>query len=295
MIEKTIVDRVPSYPGRVTLTPVDGKENVFDMVRSDEPIAVGTPINKATLDSIIQSRLTGRFYPCAVEYKAISTSTITSNPVPQTGWTESTITKATNGTDYTVEASSSINSTYKVVNAFDADIETQWASTDGTAHTLTIRFPVALKLKKFKLRMGITGNTSGNKLEIRGSNDGSSWATLHTITTYPLSDVTEYTLAKTGTYEYYQLYFTRSTSSRVYVNTFEVTECEVSVYTSNYTNDQMPIEWHTGQRVSIETLATIKHSVLANTFNGVLVNTVLQPLKHYELTYNGESFDVKEL
>ena len=41
-------DRISLYPGRVILTPVAGQENVYDMVRADEPIDVGTPLNKNT-------------------------------------------------------------------------------------------------------------------------------------------------------------------------------------------------------------------------------------------------------
>lgn len=42
-------DRVPLYPGRVKMTPVAGQENVYDMVRSDQPTQDGDPLNKATL------------------------------------------------------------------------------------------------------------------------------------------------------------------------------------------------------------------------------------------------------
>lgn len=42
-------DRVPLYPGRVTMTPVAGQANTFDMVRADDPTQPGTPLNKATL------------------------------------------------------------------------------------------------------------------------------------------------------------------------------------------------------------------------------------------------------
>lgn len=41
-------DRVPLYPGRVKLTPVSGQENVYDMVRADEPTQEGDPLNKST-------------------------------------------------------------------------------------------------------------------------------------------------------------------------------------------------------------------------------------------------------
>lgn len=66
MVEVNFKDRVPTYPGRITLLPVDGSENTFDMTRADEPTEEGTPIVKATLDSITQSRLTGRFYEMTV-------------------------------------------------------------------------------------------------------------------------------------------------------------------------------------------------------------------------------------
>lgn len=42
-------DRVPLYPGRVTLTPVPGQANTYDMARADEPTQEGTPLNKASL------------------------------------------------------------------------------------------------------------------------------------------------------------------------------------------------------------------------------------------------------
>lgn len=42
-------DRVPLYPGRVTLTPVSGQANTFDLTRADQPTQEGTPINKASL------------------------------------------------------------------------------------------------------------------------------------------------------------------------------------------------------------------------------------------------------
>ena len=42
-------DREPTYPGRVTLTPVYGLANTYDMERADQPTQEGTPLNKANL------------------------------------------------------------------------------------------------------------------------------------------------------------------------------------------------------------------------------------------------------
>ena len=46
-----VEDRVPTYPGRITLTPVSGQENTYDMKRADLPVVEGTPINKKLFDS----------------------------------------------------------------------------------------------------------------------------------------------------------------------------------------------------------------------------------------------------
>lgn len=42
-------DRVPTYPGRVRLTPVSGQTNVYTLERADVPTQEGTPLNKANL------------------------------------------------------------------------------------------------------------------------------------------------------------------------------------------------------------------------------------------------------
>lgn len=41
-------DRVSLYPGRVTLTPVAGQENTYDMKRADQPTQEGDPLSKDT-------------------------------------------------------------------------------------------------------------------------------------------------------------------------------------------------------------------------------------------------------
>lgn len=46
-----VKDRVPTYPGRVVLTPVSGEANTFDMTRADLPLEEGTPVNKTLFDS----------------------------------------------------------------------------------------------------------------------------------------------------------------------------------------------------------------------------------------------------
>ena len=42
-------DRIPTYAGRIKLIPVDESNGIYDMIRADEPIQEGTPINKNSL------------------------------------------------------------------------------------------------------------------------------------------------------------------------------------------------------------------------------------------------------
>jgi hypothetical protein len=48
-----VKDRIPTYPGRIKLIPVPGQANTYDMVRADEPIEPGTPINRALFQMFI--------------------------------------------------------------------------------------------------------------------------------------------------------------------------------------------------------------------------------------------------
>lgn len=49
---KFILDRVPTYPGRVTLIPVAGVANTFTLTRADDPTEAGTPVNQSLLNEI---------------------------------------------------------------------------------------------------------------------------------------------------------------------------------------------------------------------------------------------------
>lgn len=42
-------DRTPTHAGRVTLTPVPGQVNTYDLVRADDPTQQGTPLNTENL------------------------------------------------------------------------------------------------------------------------------------------------------------------------------------------------------------------------------------------------------
>lgn len=45
-------DRVPTNPGRVTLTPVSGQANTYDMVLADSPTQAGSKVNAAVFAAL---------------------------------------------------------------------------------------------------------------------------------------------------------------------------------------------------------------------------------------------------
>ena len=294
MIEKNIVDRVPKYAGRVKLTPVSGQENIFDMERADAPTVVGTPIDKATFNSIIQSRLTGRFYNTLPALTLKETVTGNTNILPTSGWTLNGVANASTGV-YSVYASSAINSTYSVEKAVDGKDDTNWGSLDGTQHTFTMVFPIAIKIKKIGLNMGRTGNTTNYSMVVQGSNDGASWTNLNTFTAFP-DNMTEFTLSTTvGDYSHYRLVFNKPDGARVYIDTITIPEWEARRYSIDFISSEMPLDWSVGQRVTIQAPNYAAFVVESNTFNGVKVNTILLSGRKYELRYNGSTFDAKEV
>lgn len=295
MKEKNFKDRVPTYPGRVKLIPVEGQPNTYDMIRADAPTEEGTPIDKAAFDSIIKSRLTGRYYPLTVTRATAASQTQTTDLLDAGIWTEDSSGLVVQRNTYKIEASSTIGVGYTVGEAVDGNESTNWGSLDGTTHTFTITLPVAIELKKIKLILGQTGSTYSFTVKVQGSTNKSTWTDLLTINEVP-SSLKEYTLTKTGDYQYYRLHFTRGASSRVYINTIKLSEYAVNTYNNKFVaSDDMPTTWETGQRITVQTPTFQNYALSANTFMGITCNTLLQSNKKYELKYNGTSFDVKEV
>lgn len=291
MKEINFKDRVPTHPGRVTLTPVPNAINTYTMARSDEPIEQGTPIDKAMYNSIIHSRLTGRYYPVTAASVIFDTSVSTVSPLPKT-WTLDGNTKAKSG-NYEISASSVSVADYSVEKALDGKADTSWSSADGTTHTYTIKLPISLELRKIKFSLGQTGS-SYFTTKFQGSTNGTTWNDLLTISTVP-GELTEFTLSNTADYIYYRFHFTRGSSSRCYIKELEFSEYANNTYINVFTGEDMPAVWETGQIVLIQMPVFQLSSVIANIFNGVSCNTVLQSNKRYELRYNGKSFDAKEV
>lgn len=294
MKEIDFKDRVPTYPGRIKLTPISGKPDTFEMERDDEPKELGSPINKALFDSITKSRLTGRYYTPSMQQTTGATITdVSINPIPSSGWVTNGNTEATNG-DYTVYVHTNAS---EIAGAFDGDLDTRWTGTSvsGVFSYFTIKFSQPIKMRKFKAKFYLpSGNTI--TMNVKGSNDGEIWTTLHTFNLNQDSDVRERTLNTTGDYQYYR-WELATLGENFYIYSLALSLYDFITYINAYTLDSgVPSIWTEGQRIMLaipEETATL--GISENTLNDVPVNTILLAGKRYELRYTGTSFVAKEV
>ena len=293
MIEKEILDRVPLNPGRITLFPVDGMENTFDMARADNPSVEGTPLNKATLDSIVYSRLTGRYYVPTVMQTKGEALTLTVNPIPTSGWTDVTKTGAKNN-GYELITTPTYSNNYPD-KAVDGNESTYFYSAEALKPYFIIKLPEPITAKKIITKVMIGGGGTG-VYSFWGSNDGEAWEKLLGFSASESNyEEIERALTTTGKYSQYKLDV--GGTFNLHVATLAFSEYSFETYTNAYTIAAgVPSTWTKEQRILIfippET-ATI--GITKNTLNGITINTILQAGKRYELTYNGTAFDTKEM
>lgn len=293
MEEVKFRDRVPTYPGRVRITHVSG--DLYNLVRADQPTEPGTALNKVAFDSIVKSRLTGRYYRPNVAQIVVSTATMTANPVPTAGWVNESNARSRSGS-YLIEASTA-EPGYSVERAFDGNVNTAWHSlTGGMSHHVQINFAQAIKVKKIKLRATYAPNNLGIAVTVQGSNNGVTWTDLHSIT-YAPTTLSEISLARTGDFSYYRLAFTSTGEIYAYIDEWQISEYDIDRLSNNYTiADGVPMAWTDGQKITIQTPSNADaFGVVSNSLNGIPVNTILQPAKRYELVYTGSAFVAKEV
>lgn len=291
MIEKNIVDRVPKYAGRIKLTPVSGQADLFIMARADEPSVEGTPLDKATLDSIIQSRLTGRFYVPISSRETDSTATATVNLIPTSGWINESATYAKNG-NYIATASSSENNSISPSFAFNGTTS-GWRASEGSA-TPWIAIDLGEAVRVTRVRTYFTATYDSVTCTLQGSNNNSTWVDLSTKTGKQTT-ATNWSFSNSTAYRYYRLLFGNGVDVIVY--SWEFTSYTVTTYRNNFAvSAGFPVVWTNGQIVFAEIPSNANTiGVVKNTLNGVTVNTILQPSRRYELRYNGSTFDAKEV
>lgn len=291
MIEKDFFDRVPTHPGRYKLTPVEGQPDLFDFERADAPKIEGTPMNKAAFDSIIQSRLTGRYYEPTVERTQTGAlSGIQVNPIPESGWTNATEYGAKKGGYELITPNPYSNDLS--TNIVDDNSSTYWISEYITNPYIIVKFPDPIIITKLIVNVRLSNGDSAT-YTISGSNDNETWTKLLSVK-FQSYDDKNLTLTSPGEYMYYKLSVAAEQNLNVY--TFAVAEYSVKSYVNTFMVEKFPEIWTKGQRATIEIPETASGvGVTKNTLNGITVNTILQAGKRYELTYNGTAFDTKEM
>lgn len=287
MIEVDFKDRIPTHAGRVKLTPVSGQPDTFIIKRADEPIEEGTPLDKATIDSIIKSRMTGRYYLPTVTSTILSNQTgLTVNPIPTNTWSYITTTSG-RANSWTVTSSSTTGVSYPW-NVLDGNANTSWKSVTGPTHTWQISSGTPIALKKFKVRF-----TEGNMAaELQASNDGIIWQ--HITHLSSAGSLVDYSVVNPTAYNHYRVLFTASALSyAAELNEFIITEYDITTAQNDYVIEKFPETITDHQRFAIVTPDTVNTSgVVKNTLNGRNIDVVLQPNKRYELvsSWNGNYY-----
>lgn len=278
MIEKIIVDRVPTKPGQIKLTPVSGAPDKFIMERADEPTVEGTPIDKATLDSIIKSRLTGRYYLPTVTKETITSQTgITASPIPFSSWVYQPGGTLGHSGSWRVESNSVYAAGYNPGNIFDGSETSLWQSASETASWVTISTDTHIKITKFRVNVEDHGKFS--TLQLQGSNNGTSWETIMGLTPGNY----DYTIAAPKEWLYYRLYFLSSTPVNTTVYEWQITEYDIAKIQNDYIIEDFPTDVTDHQRFTIVTPTVSTTGVVGNTLNGRKIDIILQPNKRYEL------------
>lgn len=295
MIEVNFKDRIPREPGQVTLTPVAGAVNTYILERNDDPSEFGTPLNKATFNSIIQSRLTGRYYTPSVTRSLNKTvEDLTASPIPTSGWIydDGNEKRATNG-GYVVTVDSHYNTSWRAANAFTSS---GWRSVAEVNPWLVIEHAQVIHVKNIRLSIEFGFPDLFAKLEFQGSNDGVEWEGLGEISSVTSTATIAYRLGNPGDYRFYRLYFTSTDENSVTVKNLSYSLYDVNTYKNELTVAEAPPYWTQNQIIFVQMPSGFSQiAVDANSLNGVSVNTILQPLKRYELRYTGTAFVAKEV
>ena len=289
MIEKNIVDRVPTHAGRIKLTPVSGQIDLFTMERADEPVEEGTPIDKATLDGISKNRLTGRYYDLAATLITVSNTGGEYNPLP-TSWNVTA--EGANSGGYSISAPGNINTLNR---AFDGNSSTYWEYTSGESW-VQLNVPEGVTVAKMKIAVE-QPNEYSTTVTIQGQTEGGTWVNLSSFSPLFTKSLTEFTLNNQSTYIAYRLYFKLDRTAAIRLYEWQISSWSSLIYRYDYTmpTDAAPLTWEKGQRITVFVPNVEPVGIRQNNFNGIKVNTILQPNRYYELVYNGSTFDAKEV
>ncbi len=246
-----VYDRVPTRPNRKKLTfESDGHVEFVTEEYADEPTIEGIPYN-----GFFATNLQGDLYtidrsvtPNSVEVaegtmaRFAINKTLTSYetgkllrlrcPTANGTWnnTYNSVTFEGMGLE-SITASTNQNEVY---NAIDGFTDTYWHNADTEYQNVwwRVKFKSAIKIKKMKTYINTATSTYFVDAKIQGSNNGTSWTDLYTISTAQ-TGLTEITLNNNSSYLYYRILANVTSGHHVYIREVEVTEYEGNGYVLN--------------------------------------------------------------
>lgn len=251
---KNIKDRVPSNVlpnGAIRYGVYDQQEklNRYEYIkREDEPLEMGTPINKALFDNIQGDLYTYDRYN-----------------MPRVGWLETDLYETTfsdnifpsswekenDNSFYSADVLLTTSSARSGDYGPDAFTTDAWWTNSVTNAWIQIQFPQGIKITKMKLIMSTGSSSQTSTKKILGSKDGQDWVVLYSTSGNVETSATVRTLSNADYYSYYKVEFTNSASFQVYVKEWQVTEYKVKgVY--GYELDLPLDSYETGKIINIE-------------------------------------------
>ena len=278
-----IIDRVPTKPNRKKITfESDGRVEYGTVEYADEPAVPGVSYN-----GFFASNLQGDLY--TIDRSVTPTATVDNGTVKMSvdlpltsyetgklvrlrcptvsGVWNSNITFEQLGLE-SVTASSNSSEVYNAIDGFN---DTYWHSDSDVEYQdvwWRMNFKSAIKINKMNIRVTAGGGTtffaSG---KIQGSNNGTSWTDLYTLTAS--STVDEITINPTLAYRYYRVLASATTSTR----SIQIYEVQVTEYEGNANTLKNP-------QININTLGD-------KTINGLLYAGM-----DYLLRYSGSSWNI---
>ena len=243
MQEVNFKDRVPRNPGQVKLTPVEGSVNTYILERADNPTEEGTPLDKATFNSVVHSRLTGRYYQPSYARISVSSATSYTNPIPQSGWTNVTTTGAQSGS-YVIAASGSRSNTFTPDKAFDANATTSWQDSDDITGEMWISVNFGSPIIVTRNRVYWTSDDGEDfVIKLQGSNNGTSWIDVANRNgTMTAAETWE--TPNTVAYSMYRLWFRQGTVNPMRLYEWSVTGWGTATYRNEFVvQTGVPTQW----------------------------------------------------
>ena len=245
------------------------------MKREDEPVEVGTDVNKVLWDTIDDNftELSGNLENIK-KYNIPTTTFITDTTdiIPKI-WTQVTSDRkytSTSGIILTAERGSGLT------NACDGDLTNYWTSLHspaGSTDYIKFEFPQPVCITKIKIKT--------DQATVFGSNDDDNWVQLLETEYEDYPSLEEYTLNNPASYKYYKI-------QASYIYEFEVSETKNTLLTLN----NYIASYEQNMIVNIKT-ATVVGDVQININNkgNKDITSSLESNTEYELVYNGTSFD----